>query len=175
MINSEVNFEKDRWKTIIIGVGQAGMAAGYYLQKTGEDFLIIDSAKRVGDSWRQRWDTLRLFLRLNMMDCPVFHIRPREIPSLPRMKLQTILKNMLPGLIYPFGWNEKVIRLNRDHPVLKLPHQKGCSKLTTSLWPQEQIHVPKSRNLQETWIGTFFRFILRNIAIPIRCLRETSL
>ncbi len=52
---------KVKWDTIIIGAGQAGLAAGYYLQKSGVDFLILDAAKNIGDSWRKRWDSLRLF------------------------------------------------------------------------------------------------------------------
>lgn len=47
---------KYKWSTIIIGAGQAGLAAGYYLLQAGEDFLIIDGAKNIGDSWRKRWD-----------------------------------------------------------------------------------------------------------------------
>jgi putative flavoprotein involved in K+ transport len=47
--------------TLIIGGGQAGLAAGYYLKKLGLDCLILDAAERTGDSWRRRWDSLRLF------------------------------------------------------------------------------------------------------------------
>ena len=47
--------------TIVIGAGQAGLAAGYYLQQAGQDFLIIDGHERVGDNWRTRWAGLRLF------------------------------------------------------------------------------------------------------------------
>jgi putative flavoprotein involved in K+ transport len=49
------------WSTIIIGAGQAGLAAGYHLLKAREDFIIIDAAENIGDSWRKRWDSLRLF------------------------------------------------------------------------------------------------------------------
>jgi putative flavoprotein involved in K+ transport len=55
-VNSKV-----KWGTIIIGAGQSGLAAGYFLLKAGEDFLILDAAKNIGDSWRKRWDSLRLF------------------------------------------------------------------------------------------------------------------
>jgi putative flavoprotein involved in K+ transport len=55
-INEQVN-----WGTIIIGAGQAGLATGYHLLKTSEDFVIIDAAKNIGDSWRKRWDSLHLF------------------------------------------------------------------------------------------------------------------
>jgi len=47
--------------TIVIGAGQAGLAAGYYLRQAGRDFLLLDANDRIGDNWRNRWDGLRLF------------------------------------------------------------------------------------------------------------------
>lgn len=47
--------------TVIIGGGQAGLAAGYHLKRRGLPFVILDANERVGDSWRKRWDSLRLF------------------------------------------------------------------------------------------------------------------
>lgn len=49
------------YHTIVLGAGQAGLAAGYYLQKAGRDFLILEANDRVGDGWRRRWKGLRLF------------------------------------------------------------------------------------------------------------------
>ena len=45
----------------MIGGSQAGLAVGYYLQRHGLPFVIVDENERVGDAWRNRWDTLRLF------------------------------------------------------------------------------------------------------------------
>jgi hypothetical protein len=50
-----------RARVIIIGGGQAGMAAGYYLSQAGIRFLILDGGPRGGHAWAQRWDTLELF------------------------------------------------------------------------------------------------------------------
>jgi putative flavoprotein involved in K+ transport len=47
--------------TVVIGGGQAGLTAGYYLREHGRSFVILDSGERVGDAWRERWDSLRLF------------------------------------------------------------------------------------------------------------------
>ena len=47
--------------TVIIGGGQAGLAMGYHLQRSGEQFVILDAQARIGDTWRHRWDSLRLF------------------------------------------------------------------------------------------------------------------
>ena len=51
----------ERFETIVIGGGQAGLAAGHYLAARDADFVILDGAPRTGDSWRNRWDSLRLF------------------------------------------------------------------------------------------------------------------
>ena len=53
--------EADYVETIIIGGGQAGLAAGYHLRRQGRPFLILDAGERTGDAWRDRWDSLRLF------------------------------------------------------------------------------------------------------------------
>ena len=47
--------------TVVIGSGQAGLAIGYYLARQDRDFVILDAHSHVGDSWRRRWDSLRLF------------------------------------------------------------------------------------------------------------------
>ena len=51
----------ERFDTVIVGGGQAGLAVGYHLKKRGRSFVILDGGERVGDSWRGRWDSLRLF------------------------------------------------------------------------------------------------------------------
>ena len=47
--------------TVVIGGGQAGLSVGYYLARQGRPFVILDASQRVGDAWRQRWDSLHLF------------------------------------------------------------------------------------------------------------------
>jgi len=51
----------NHYETIIIGGGQAGLSVGYGLAKRGRSFLILDANKRIGDAWRHRWDSLKLF------------------------------------------------------------------------------------------------------------------
>ena len=47
--------------TVVIGGGQAGLATGYHLKRRAVPFVILDAGARVGDAWRSRWDSLRLF------------------------------------------------------------------------------------------------------------------
>ena len=51
----------ERFETVIIGGGQAGLATAYQLKKQGRTFVVLDAEQRVGDAWRKRWDSLRLF------------------------------------------------------------------------------------------------------------------
>ena len=48
-------------ETLIIGAGQAGLSTGHHLQRRDRPFLIVDANPRIGDNWRQQWDTLRLY------------------------------------------------------------------------------------------------------------------
>jgi len=53
--------QAEKVDTVVIGGGQAGLASGYYLRKRKIDFVILDAGDRVGDAWRNRWDSLRAF------------------------------------------------------------------------------------------------------------------
>ena len=46
---------------LVIGAGQAGLATGYHLKQAGLRLLLIDQHERIGESWRQRFDSLTLF------------------------------------------------------------------------------------------------------------------
>lgn len=51
----------EHYDTVVVGGGQAGLATGYYLRQHDRDFVILDAGGRVGDPWRNRWDSLRVF------------------------------------------------------------------------------------------------------------------
>jgi putative flavoprotein involved in K+ transport len=51
----------EHFQVVVIGGGQAGLAVGYHLARAGIRFVILDASERVGDAWRKRWDSLRLF------------------------------------------------------------------------------------------------------------------
>lgn len=65
-------------ETLVIGGGQSGLALGYHLSQRGLPYVIIDANDRIGDAWRNRWDSLRLFTPNRMnglpgMTFPGFH------------------------------------------------------------------------------------------------------
>ncbi len=74
-MNSMVG-DRQHMQTIVVGGGQAGLAVGYHLARRGLPFVILDANQRVGDAWRKRWDSLRLFT-------------PAAYGSLPGMRFST--------------------------------------------------------------------------------------
>ena len=59
---------------VVIGGGQAGLAAGFHLTRAGADFEILDAAVGPGGAWPHTWPSLRLF-------------SPAEYSSLPGMRM----------------------------------------------------------------------------------------
>src|SRR5690242_14312232 len=46
--------------TVIIGAGQTGLSTAYFLRRAGAPCVVLDENARVGDQWRQRYDSLLL-------------------------------------------------------------------------------------------------------------------
>jgi putative flavoprotein involved in K+ transport len=69
--------------TVVIGGSQAGLAVGYHLRKQGLPFVILDDNERIGDAWRQRWDSLHLFTpgRYNSLPGMPFPGPPSSYPG----------------------------------------------------------------------------------------------
>ena len=57
--------------TAVIGGGQAGLSASWYLKKAGREHLVLDRGKP-GDTWRHRWDNFCLVTPNGMCRLPGF-------------------------------------------------------------------------------------------------------
>src|SRR5215218_7190592 len=49
-----------RFDVVVVGAGQAGLAIGYFLNRRGNRFLIVE-ADSIASAWRDRWESLTLF------------------------------------------------------------------------------------------------------------------
>jgi putative flavoprotein involved in K+ transport len=67
--------------TVIVGGGQAGLVMGYYLRQAGEQFVILDAERRIGDVWRHRWDSLKLFSFPKYSSLPGWPMQVSSFPS----------------------------------------------------------------------------------------------
>ncbi len=77
-MNSYEGGATENIETVIIGGGQAGLATAYHLLGRGRPFVILDENQRIGDAWRQRWDSLRLFTPARYSGLPGW-----QFPALP--------------------------------------------------------------------------------------------
>src|SRR5499427_5934874 len=73
----------ERCKVVIVGAGQAGLSVGYHLARLEIPHVILDANERIGDSWRRRWDSLRLFTPAHYdgLDGMPFPAPPRSFPT----------------------------------------------------------------------------------------------
>ncbi|CAN5166457.1 NAD(P)/FAD-dependent oxidoreductase [soil metagenome] len=69
--------------TIIIGGGQAGLSTAYHLTRRGASCVILEDHERVGDIWRRRFDSLRLYSPAKYDGLPgwAFPVPPWTYPS----------------------------------------------------------------------------------------------
>ena len=111
-MNNSLNPEKH--KVIVIGAGQAGLSAGYFLKKSNIDFLILDANDRVGDSWRNRWDTLRLFTpaKFDGLAGMPFPADPNYFPT--KDEMGDYLESYAKHFNLPVRNNVKVTGLSRE-------------------------------------------------------------
>jgi len=75
--------EPERISTVVVGGGQAGLSVGYHLARRGLPFAVLDANERIGDAWRNRWDSLRVFTpaRYNGLPGMPFPAPARSFPT----------------------------------------------------------------------------------------------
>lgn len=81
--NASTPVRVERFDTIVIGGGQAGLAVAQQLGVRDVDHVVLDAEARVGDVWRRRWDSLRLFTPARYCGLPgmVFPAPPLHLPD----------------------------------------------------------------------------------------------
>jgi putative flavoprotein involved in K+ transport len=103
--------------TVVIGAGQAGLSVGYYLKGTGAPFAILEAHERVGDTWRRRWDSLKLFTpaRFDGLAGKRFPAAPDSFPT--KDAMADYLESYANEFKLPVRTNTPVTRLSKhgDH------------------------------------------------------------
>lgn len=103
-----------RVNTVVIGGGQAGLSVGHHLARRGVEFVILDASARVGDTWRHRWDSLRLFTpaRHAGLDGMPFPAPPFSFPT--KDEMADYLESYAGRFALPVRSGVRVDRLSRQ-------------------------------------------------------------
>jgi putative flavoprotein involved in K+ transport len=99
---------------LVVGAGQSGLAAGFFLAQTRLTFALFDAAPRVGDSWRRRYDSLVLFSPRARSALPGLALAgdPAGYPS--KDELADYLEQYAAAANLPLATGEGIARLERD-------------------------------------------------------------
>jgi putative flavoprotein involved in K+ transport len=109
--------------TVIIGGGQAGLVMGYHLQRHGQQFLILDAQPRIGDTWRNRWDSLRLFTPPKYSSLPESPIQVSSFPT--HSEMADYLEAYARHFDLPVRSAVRVNRLSRSDAGFRLETSDG--------------------------------------------------
>jgi putative flavoprotein involved in K+ transport len=110
----------------VIGGGQAGLATSYHLARRGIAHVVLEAAPRIGDNWRRRWDSLRLFTpaRFTALDGMQFPADGDHFPTKDEMAgyLETYAKRF----DLPVRTGARVRRLSADADGYRLELDDGA-------------------------------------------------
>lgn len=104
----------ERHECIVIGGGQTGLATGYELRRAGIDFVILDAGERVGDAWRHRWDSLRLFTQARWNGLPGMDFPGSGVEFIGKNQMADFLESYAGKMNLPVRTGTLVTRVTRD-------------------------------------------------------------
>lgn len=111
---------ENRIDTLVIGGGQAGLATGYYLRRAGVPFQILDANQRTGDSWRRRWDSLRLFTPNRFNALPGLDIEGADWGFQSKDELADYLESYASHFELPIRHGVRVSRLEAEGEAFRV-------------------------------------------------------
>ncbi|EDZ53316.1 conserved hypothetical protein [Bacillus cereus AH1134] len=105
---------------IIIGAGQAGLTMGYYLKQEGYNFLLLEAGKQVGDSWRNRYDSLQLFTPRSYSSLPGMALigEKNEFPY--KDEIATYLEEYARHFQLPVQLQTEVLKIKKEKEIFEL-------------------------------------------------------
>jgi putative flavoprotein involved in K+ transport len=108
------------FNTIVIGGGQAGLAAGYYLAQQGQNFVILDGEQKLGQVWRRRWDSLRMFTPVKFNALPGLPFPGDDFYFPTKDEAADYLERYADKLQLPVRPNTKIEKLEREGESYRL-------------------------------------------------------
>lgn len=154
-----------QFDTVVIGGGQAGLAVGYYLTKQDRDFVILDANDRSGASWRNRWDSLRLFTPARYSSLPGMPFPAAADTFLPKDQVADYLESYAARFRLPIRRDTAVDRLTRqgDRHLLTMGDQQiEAAQVVVATGAHQRPRTPAFASLLDPAITQFHSSAYRN-------------
>lgn len=138
--------ESNHRSIVVIGAGQAGLATGYYLEQFGLDFTILADDERVGDPWRNRWDSLVLFTPAFYNSLPGLEFPADDPEHLPHKdEMADYLETYAETFDLPVQLETRVTRLERANDEFRIETTHGeqrTDQVVVATGAHSTPHVP---------------------------------
>ncbi|RJS56629.1 oxidoreductase [Bacillus subtilis] len=130
------------YDTIVIGAGQAGISIGYYLKQSKQKFIILDKSDEVGESWKERYDSLVLFTSRMYSSLPGMHLEGKKHGFPSKEEIVAYLKKYVERFDIPIQLRTEVISVQKlkNHFLIKTNQQEyQAENLVIAAGP---FHIP---------------------------------
>jgi putative flavoprotein involved in K+ transport len=130
---------------LVIGAGQAGLAMAWHLARRGVRYLLVDGGPEVGSSWRNRWDSLRLFTPAQYDGLPGsdFPAAPDSYPT--KHDVADFLARYAQDNAFPILTRTTVLSLTRETGHFAVHTTQGtltARHVVVATGPFQQPHIP---------------------------------
>jgi putative flavoprotein involved in K+ transport len=137
---------RSQYEVVVIGAGQAGLTMGFFLQRSGRRFLIVDRAPSIAAAWHERWDSLTLFTPRRYSGLPglAFPGDPDGYPG--RDEVIGYLEHYAQTFELPVELNDAVRRLAPDGSRLLLETENRtipADQVVVATGPFQTPYVPE--------------------------------
>lgn len=139
------------YNTIIIGGGQAGLAMGYYLKRKKRSHLILEGNARIGDSWRERYDSLKLFTPRSHSALPGLTLKGNQNGYPLKDEIADYLLAYQEKYELPISLNSKVQKITKNDGKFKISTTSNevfsCENVIIATGPFQAPFTPKMSKL----------------------------
>jgi putative flavoprotein involved in K+ transport len=132
-----------REEIIIVGAGQAGLSMGYWLKRQQRSFLLLEVGSRIGESWRQRYDSLVLFTprRYSALPGIVFPGDPEGRPT--KDEMADYLQTYADHFALPIQLDTRVVGIQKHAETFVLQTTQGTYQAGTVIVATGPFHHPR--------------------------------
>lgn len=121
----------ERFEAVVVGAGQAGLAVAYHLTQRDVDVCVLSDEARVGDNWRRRWDSLRLFTPARYSGLPGMPFPATAAHLADKDEVADYLERYAERFDLPLRLDTRVVRASLEGERYRVDLANGSHRIET--------------------------------------------